>query len=1798
MNKLYNNRFMFIVCFSIVFIMVLAFGSFALVKKHTLEFKDAGYIISSNKVLNFGTGTTYRLNLNEQIVFTNNEGKIYEVDQSSFIHYHDGSIALLKNGAFVDLKGISESIVPYYNITKKSLINYREGGYTIKNGNYELYFDDILLRVNENKFLIAGKDVSIKVPGIDNLLSGQYFELTFIEDGILLIENNEDSYQVTADGTIVYIGDKTIIDMSTKNVFYEGESRLNMTQITIDGNENITIVPDEEEETGGSGSDGSGHGSGGSGSGGSGQGSGGSNTGGGSGSGGGTGSDSGSSGGDEKPSSNEEISIELVSLLVDVESMTAILQVNNPLKMTGKLEILVTNAQTNEVITPTHNLTQTGYLSVFTDELKNDSTYMLTVKEIRENNEIEYIQRLFTTNDFGISLKKTMIADTEINYNVVFSDDSKVEEVIAELYDRDGNLIEDSQKVLTKENNVINYINLSSNTTYTIKLVSYRINSVTYLNNNGYLNLTVKTLKKKPTYMSLGIESNNDQSIFNLSVNGLNDPDSSITKYTYYIYEGQYNAETSLPIGEPIETSSPTLSAKVGEYGIEANKNYRFKTLIEYHDNEKSGEIETEISNTFISSGVSVTFIQDDEYEFQEGSGLTHYTAIIGEITLQDPDCTIPIEGRACMKDLGIEYTGKNDFSVSYYVDGVKKYKSVTFEPTDDESIFKVKDFMISNLSPGTEYTMQLNGDVYEGGTIVSQAVIGNTFLGKTDDVETLKIEKTSDNESTFEYPLNANITLTANTSDKTFINAVETMNVTLYALDNSNNKVQIGDIITLNNKQIIDLFYNKEYQMTNTFFEISDFEELLSVASNGTWVYQNYIVEFNEAYVGDMPVVIENNEIPMTISKVFLLDYYANTREATTVKVTELKNRQLEEPIDKIDGQTVAAYKINATLYIEDILRQYYGVTGADNLINWDYIYYIIGFKDEVQEDGTKIKVPYTLYTSEKTKYTNHTFYLDDENIEGFDRGDLYQFGFQIVVSDGLYPSEPVIAVDDNGKDTFNPIKESPSIAMATWSSTENSITFMYKITKDVDNALYENNLFIYDANGQLIDTQPIEKSSEYQYVTFNNLTMDSIYTIYYNKANNALDDGYAKNSKGGFYFDGYYDINSSYTLKYEDVGNQLGVIINDDVMLNRSAAFSVKVAGSSKEKEFVFTSRDLVDCNNTGINSCLMISYQDLEEYQGMSTTVSVKAYYDNGLVGLDQQSIYYIFKNDIDKNYLTITDKGTAVSRNQYPDGVYTFERTDMDITIKNNISNYSWNSDLPGANFKLSISSAGVGYSNYGNYDPKVIKDVDLTTDNNIFFFSSIIPMVNTNHSHKINSVTIDVTQSGLTKTIVENEYRSDDRKIYIDLFEDDTYTRSTTLSVDLDLEDLSKTMSFKFDNLLPDHTYYYQIYSYILNSSGDYERTELYDYRDDGVFEVRTKSISTMNASEIFADVDLTYESVSSEDRYLNRRVEVTTSLIDIDNYKLKYIVKDSEGNDVFSPREITEINETIVFTYNISENSFVFGENGYTLTITAITTDINESELVLYDGTFIPHLKGDESITELRNPTFSIINAQSYVPSGSNSYAIKFIVAVNDLDLVIINADYYVKVTDDYGNTFTPVGYTLDADGFIHLNIMTGINQELIYTGLDADSFYSITVKAPIYRNNASLEEKYGDAYGYDYIETGSEYNLKLGTGELTVLDNLLTVTYKNASNLSNITKIIATVRKDNALVGTYEYVNSEINFTNNAGIWSLNIDLKNIATVLNSDDNIRLIIRYYANNLDGEEGLVDTITYSNYNVE
>ena len=239
MKKIGGKSFWIILVISIVALIILTIGVIFLTRKSSKEFYSAGYIINStaskSDKLYFKDNTVYKENVFEEYVFKNVDNKEVNVDKNNFIHYLDNSLSFMKNGVILDLDNISTSLVPYYNITDASIIKYNNGGYYIETSDKTLVFGNFLGKITDNKYIVVGKDIKIKLAGSNETVSGDYFEIFFVEDGVVKIENQEGSYQTVSDGTTIYTDSDELIMTNNYVVTYTPKSASSIDKYMIFG---------------------------------------------------------------------------------------------------------------------------------------------------------------------------------------------------------------------------------------------------------------------------------------------------------------------------------------------------------------------------------------------------------------------------------------------------------------------------------------------------------------------------------------------------------------------------------------------------------------------------------------------------------------------------------------------------------------------------------------------------------------------------------------------------------------------------------------------------------------------------------------------------------------------------------------------------------------------------------------------------------------------------------------------------------------------------------------------------------------------------------------------------------------------------------------------------------------------------------------------------------------------------------------------------------------------------------------------------------------------------------------------------------------------------------------------------------------------------------------------------------------------------------------------------------------------------------------------------------------------------
>lgn len=884
MKKLFNKRFALILGSTITLLIVLTVAIVFLTKENTKSFVRGGYIIASSKENStkyyFDEGTTYKTNVNKELVFTDTSGEKVNVETDNFLHYIDGGIKFLKNGVIMELDSVNATIVPYYNITNKSLLEYSKKSYYIETRDKTLAFNNIVGRISDNKYLVAGVDIKLQLAGNENVISGDYFEITFIEDGVIKVENQEVSYQTTAEDSYILSGN-TKIDLGLKKVYYNDEEKMSLTQMTIDGNENIEIIPNEEgegsggsgdgtgdgtENGGGSGSgsgDGDGTGSGtgsgdgtGSGSGtgegdgngdgdgtgdgtGSGSGSGdgngegdgtgdGTGTGTGSGSGDGTGSGSGSGGGYVERRAN----IEIVEAEVGVNNINAKFYINDPeSSIKGDLVVHITNTDTGKrVYSILVDKTQTEF-NIGVATLSPDANYVLSVNEETDGEyDTQYFQKLFKTDSLGISLEKKYVTSDSLAYEVKFEENTQVKSVRINISDEEYNEVLPSI-IVTPEDNLALFEGLKNNKTYNIVLDNVILDNLEY--NEVYtIYKTVKTLKKTPSLSGLTSETDETTSTFTIGVDEIVDEDNSITKYSYYIYNADEmnfeNRDSIEPVQVITKNDASKIKINIDNQTIFAKTNYKFKIVAEYYDNEKYGEYETELSSNFILAGRPyISFEMDTEK--------STFNKIAGKVTINDENCTVPLKGRNCSS----EQNYNNDFKIVYYEVNNKTQQTlienVSFDPQTLQYYLEV-----DSLTANTEYIFEVYGDVdlLDGKGIRKGMEIG-TFRAITNGVDILTVDTWIKNETGVEDLINLTSKIISTNNNHNLANSLNHLTFNLYAGD-VKDAINTGEKVTpIASKTVSGTLKDNYY---NSFFTINtkgtfDFVDTEITTEEGTTI-------------------------------------------------------------------------------------------------------------------------------------------------------------------------------------------------------------------------------------------------------------------------------------------------------------------------------------------------------------------------------------------------------------------------------------------------------------------------------------------------------------------------------------------------------------------------------------------------------------------------------------------------------------------------------------------------------------------------------------------------------------------------------------------------------------------------------------------------------------------------------------------------------------------------------------------------------------------------------------------------
>ena len=1651
------------------------------------NFPIEGHVITHNakgKVTKyyFKSGTRYKKVNNNKIVFEDTDNTEVQVPKETFIHYADGSVSTLKKAVILDLSTLGDEVFKYYSIFDGTILEKKNDKYVV-NGQ-GLSFSSFVMKIADNKYLFVADKMNLTIGDEKREINDGYLEITFFDGNITRIENQELSLQNIDSNMTLEIGNVSL-DIQNHTLYYDSVSKLNLSEITIDSDDNIeidktsdntTISNDEEEDK-----------------------------------------DNNENTNEEQQTPNnpfeginngiidttQDSTLEIVeenARLKDPEFTVTNLEVG-PYRvlseieiddqeglLSGDINVKIIETDTNRIVYQNKEASGRSSLEIEVETLTPDTNYILVVNSDYVKNDVTYnrdfVQKTFVTESIGVSLEKNYATTSLLSVLINRSDYSDVKDVTVTLKDGDQVIKEQVVSFAEGDSQEIYYDDLAYNKAYQVELSNF-----VYENSVVSDSLTIKkefkTLKRKPSFGSptFTIDKKNGQFVMNLA--GVKDADNGIVSYRYEVYDARVLDSSEGPVQVIERDKSGSVSLSVDNDTIQRGVPYTFKVVAIFNDNDKEYEYETDYSEVMKMDGVEFPTVRFEQ------SDVT-FEKIEGSIVIVDTGGTINLDD------------GK--IITITYQDSVGNSKTITTSGN-----LRIP-FSVNNLRANETYTISVYGTVnlQDGNPAIDNCYIGSVVV-KTKEPNPFTLSYSVNEED-----INKAFSVTAQLRNKDGVDTtLEASTLTGIRFNIYSGRSTNGTLIKSVRKVDRDLDYyvsdlQKEYY--DTPFEI---DPALFGLRNQDMTSEYYTIEVTGAYDYtdyENTLPIENNVITVKTNG-FVPDLPANPDQAIEVNV--IRNKDAGDKYrDDLKADTIVGYKIkagydNSKRYATSITYQIHdAVTGevVDTL------------KYDVPADGS---IDYV------------EFYLKDGTPFGtsdkdFRRGNSYYFTYTAELDlnfdgepDTVYPTTDDVILRS---ETVYPEKQEPIFLTYLSTSSKGGMIWKYHF-EDIDNAVLDNKIY-YMINDQLKGNLNIETCNKNEYKSLQFVSLSSGYfNLYYEmaliKQESRVDQ---ETLVDQYYEDLYVPSVGNYRLSLET--NHILITFLD---YNSNVSFYNRV--TSARVVFKSGSKTITKDNLLIDNGSIVIDLADLEEFLGQEITTEIYLNYDNGLSGFeiasDEVTLQTIQTENQDSYYYVLNENNNLNISDNASEALYkkTFNLSNQTLSITNSINNRK-------TTVKFDINKAGIS-QNYEYFNVKAIDEVEIPSDgSNTFSFDMIIPGVSlTNGLGELNinttliSANTRITLYGSTASSVK------DNKIYLELYEtNETATESTYLkTMEIDIDDLGKDVVI--DGLQAKTNYYFKLFADI-KSGNDYVRMQLYDI--DAKTNNRNYYFKTLSEIGI-TNIKISYEASSYEDRNL----KLTFNLDEIIGYdRLEYTIykisTDEFGKETYDLIDY-DIEPDVIFKTNMTKyipipvDCGVETGNSYYVVITPYTTielDGEPTDIPLDNQGVIRY-----DFQQLYSP---YIGVSSTIFSDTS---VEYRVNVLDYQKAMIGGVYRVEFYDSAGNDITPSKYK-DVD----YSIKT-INNRFELENLKQGERYTVKIVYMLdqYNNSTKIrrgEKDYqitlidteginiGDVYAYTNLEDQTKINLQFyNSHKLTSVDTIRYSIYNtNGFSVDNTVDFVPTL--------------------------------------------------------------------------
>lgn len=1173
------------------------------------NFQYDGYVIDTktgNKQY-FLNNSEYKINeTSKKVKFENSDKENQSISNATFVHYLDGSLSVFKKSAVINLDDMNKKSFQYYTVYAGSVFTKSGDEYRISYLDKQLSFSEFIIKISPDKYLVASPKLKIQIGEETQDVKAGFVELTYSDGNIVKLQNQEIDISNVSSKIKLSLNDSTYIDVEKKKIYYNDKEKINLGEITIDSNDNIDIVRDDEntkiDDEKNKEKD--------------------SNK---------TDEDNENSNNNQNTNNNNNQNSaknktihqgdfeEVANGLIDAAEMEVetIVEENAAIKdaeftveefnvtansmnasvsvkdeeavLTGALSIKVIKASTNEVVYYEQDSSGSNNIQVEVMTLTPQTNYILVMNRDYVKNNVTYnkdfIQKTFVTSSLGINIERDYVRTNESSINIVKNDYSKVTKASYKLEDN-------STKETIEEGEIefgndllknLDFLNLKSNHNYTLTLSSIVYgNTIIYTNGNDYI-YKFKTLKNKPTVGPLSFSASKKNSKITINLNNVKDNDGGVISYRADLYEISSNKY----ITSKTSNTNANIEFNVDGEVINRNTNYRAYVYLVFNDNEKEYEIpigSQEVNVTGVE-GPTATFYSD-EITFER---------IKGRIIIQDKNNTINAN-----KTIYVSYqnmsVGAEPITVPYNVSFADNKAIIEFDRNNlrstDSYLFTVK------------ATVDYHDDNGESLVDISQFIVQT---GSPKPLNVVYNDRTSEfNEESF------CVEMKLDDSDESNPSAYEASTMKSIQFRLYNDSYNPSEECTASNgcwqKRYFDqnIDDNDDY---NSSLKSEYYDQTFRVtqdtvgATTNEITYGQYFLEVTGAY----DYTDYKNELPIVTDKKIVIS--ANNASGTITNknvpadVQPIYNNR--NTYDFLDKTTQIGFKVTANLltnvFTDRIVYQIYNADTNKLVLE----------QEALSSDGS---VP------------SATFNISNSQNDPLKRGGNYYFKYTIYYfADGASKSE----VSENTA-AFETKKQAPKIEMYQYDRDTTKVTFKYKF-KDIDNAVdnYTGNspyLYFYK-NSEVDDYKRVvlpqttgndEKTID---IPFGYGTLHA-YVQYKIKETGTEEKLHVIN----YYFSEVYETIGNIKYTFENGENASYIKFDNLSSIQQRNIVYMDIILSNGNKKVELKNKKLDNNNRIEINYTSIKELKSLNEENKLDISADIKVYFDSGLYGVNAPTFGY--------------------------------------------------------------------------------------------------------------------------------------------------------------------------------------------------------------------------------------------------------------------------------------------------------------------------------------------------------------------------------------------------------------------------------------------------------------------------------------------------------------------------------------------------------------------------------------------